>query len=143
MDWGKVPKYVGPGCSPFPPPVKKSLLVMLVDASANSYIEFADVKILLLFCQLFCSSANNINKSMIFHNIHVNLSASSLLVLCLFITYPCFFFIFHQVVGKPFRFIDNVLQASESFLNESNFPSSLSVFPFWAIARENVQAISV
>ena len=91
MDWGKVPKYVGPGCSPFPPPVKESLLVMLVDASANSYIEFADVKILLLFCQLFCSSANNINKSMIFHNIHVNLSASSLLVLCLFITYPCFF----------------------------------------------------
>ena len=91
MDWGKVPKYVGPGCSPSPPPVKKSLLVMLVDASANSYIEFADVKILLLFCQLFCSSANNINKSMIFHNIHVNLSASSLLVLCLFITYPCFF----------------------------------------------------
>ena len=53
------------------------------------------------------------------------------------------FLIFHQVVGKPFRFIDNVLQASESFLNESNFPSSLSVFPFWAIARENVQAISV
>ena len=115
---------------------------MSVDASANSYIKFADVKILLLFYQL-CSSANNINKSVMFHNIHVNLYAFSLLVLWLFITYLCFCFILHQVLGKPFRFIKKNFQANEEFLNESNFSSSLSVFPFWAIARENVQAISV
>ena len=39
-----------------------------------------------------------------------------------FITHPCFFFIFHQVVLKTFKFNNNVLQTNESFLNESNFP---------------------
>ena len=53
------------------------------------------------------------------------------------------FFIFHQVVEKPLKFTNYVLQTSESFLNGSNFASSLSVYSFWTIARENVQAISV
>ena len=50
------------------------------------------------------------------------------------------FFISHQVVEKSFRFINHVLQTIESFLNGSNFPSSLSVYLFWAVARENIQA---
>ena len=60
---------------------------------------------------------------MIFHNIHVNSFTFSLLVLYLFITHPSFFFIFPQVVRIPFKFINHVLQANESFLNGSNFPS--------------------
>ena len=99
---------------------------MLVDDDANYQIEFTSVKFWFLLYQLFCSSVNN-NKLMIFHNFHVNSFASSLLVLCLFITHPCFFLIFHQVVEKPFRFISHVLQTNESFLNESTFPSSLSL----------------
>ena len=60
---------------------------------------------------------------MIFHNIHVNSFTFPLLVLYLFITHPSFFFIFPQVVRIPFKFINHVLQANESFLNGSNFPS--------------------
>ena len=41
--------------------------------------------------------------------------------------YPCVFLIFHQVVGKPFKFTNNVLQTNKNFLNESNFRSSLSL----------------
>ena len=40
----------------------------------------------------------------------------------------CFFVIFHQVVRKPFKFINNVLQTNKSLVNESNFPSFLSLF---------------
>ena len=71
--------------------------------------------------QLFCLNVNTINKSMVLHNIHVNVFAS--------VTHLCFFF-FHQVVQKPFKFINNVLQTNENFLNESNFPSFLSFCAF-------------
>ena len=70
---------------------------MLVDTSANDKIEFIDMKILLfiLLVPLFCLNVNTINKSLIFHNIHMNSFASTLFALYVFITHPCFFFIFH------------------------------------------------
>ena len=64
---------------------------------------------------------------MIFHSFHVNSFAPSLPALCLFNTHACHTLIFHQVVETPFRFINHVLQTNESFQNESNFPSSLSL----------------
>ena len=71
---------------------------------------------------------------MILRNIHANIFASILLALYLFIAHPCLFF-FHQVVGKPIKFINNILQTNESFLNESNYPSlSLVVHSLWATA---------
>ena len=79
------------------------------------------------FYQFFCINENNI-KCIIFHNIRLNSFASALLVLWLFLTHPCFFFILHQVVGKPFKFINNSLQTIEIFLNESNFLSFLSLY---------------
>ena len=39
-------------------------------------------------------------------------------------------FFFHQVVRKPLKFINNVLQTNESFLNELGFPSFLSLYAF-------------
>ena len=82
---------------------------------------------------------------MILHNIHVIFFAYTLFTLYLLITHPCFFFIFYQVVWKPFKFINNGLQTNESLVNESNFPSFLSLFvyPFSGIAWESVQTISV
>ena len=108
-------------------PLKNNLLVILVNTSANGQTEFTDVKILLFILLVLCSNVNTINKSMILHNIHVNFFASTLLALYLFITHPCFFFIFHQVVRKPFKSINNVPQTNESLVNESNFPSFLSL----------------
>ena len=67
---------------------------------------------------------------MIFLKFRVKSFAFPLLVLYLRITDPGFFFIFHQVVGKPFKFINHVLQTNESFLNKSNFPSFLSLCVF-------------
>ena len=64
------------------------------------------------------------------YKIHVNFYTFTLLALYLFITHPCFFFIFHRVVRKPFKFINNVLQINESLVNESNFPSFLSFCVF-------------
>ena len=46
-----------------------------------------------------------INKSMILHNIHVIIIASTLLALYLFISHPCIFFIFHQIVRKPLNLL--------------------------------------
>ena len=63
---------------------------------------------------------------MMLHNIHV----STILALYLFIIHPCIFFILHQVVRKPFKFINNGLQTNESLVNESNFPSFLSLCVF-------------
>ena len=48
----KSQKYAGKGCYPPPSPVKKMLLVMLVDTSANDKIKFS-VKILLFILQVF------------------------------------------------------------------------------------------
>ena len=64
------------------------------------------------------------------YKIHVNFYAFRLLALYLFITHPCFFFIFHRVVRKPFKFVNNVLQINESLINELNFPSFLSFCVF-------------
>ena len=55
--------------------------------------------------------------------------AYTLLALHLFVAYHYFFF-FHQVVWKPLKFINNVLQTNGSFLNESNFPSFLYLCTF-------------
>ena len=65
---------------------------------------------------------------MILHNTYM-IFASTLLALYLFATHACFLF-FHQVVQKPLKFINNVLQTNESFLDESNFPSFLSLCAF-------------
>ena len=65
---------------------------------------------------------------MILYNIHVILFASILLALYLFITHPCIFFIYHQVVQKPFiKFINNGFQTNESLINDLNVPSFLSL----------------
>ena len=118
----------------FPAPfaVKNNLPVMLVNTSANDKIEFTDVKVLLsiLLVLLFRWDVSTINKPMILHNVHVNFFASTLLALYLFITHPCFLFISHQVVWKPFKFINNVPQTNEGLVNESNFPSFLSLCVF-------------
>ena len=45
-------------------------------------------------------------------------------------THPSMFFIFDQVVRKPFKFIKNGLQTNESLVNELNFPSFLSLCVF-------------
>ena len=103
---------------------------MLMNTSANDYIEFTDVKILLFILLVLCSNVNTTNKSMILHKIHVNFFASTLLSLYLFITHPCFFFIFHQVVRKPFKFINNDLQTTNGLVNKSNFPSFLCLCVF-------------
>ena len=44
------------------------------------------------------------------------------LVLYLFITHPCIFFIFHQVVRKPFKFINNGLQTNETLVMKRTSP---------------------
>ena len=47
------------------------------------------------------------------------------------ISLTCFILIYHSsllFVWKPFRFINHVLWANESFLNDSNFPSSVYLF---------------
>ena len=64
---------------------------------------------------------------MILHYIHVIFFAFALLAIYLFITHPSIFFIFHQVLPKPFKFINNGLQTNESPVNELNFPSFLSL----------------
>ena len=82
------------------------------------------------FYWFFCSNVNTISKSIILHY-SCDFFLTTLLALCLFITQPCFFFIFHQVVPKPFKFINNGLQANKSLANRSNFPSFLSLcIPF-------------
>ena len=48
--------------------------------------------------------------------------ASTLLALYLFITHPCIYFILHQAVRKPFKFINDGLQTNKSLVNVSNFP---------------------
>ena len=64
---------------------------------------------------------------MIFQYILLNYFAFLLIVLSLFMTHPCFFFISHQILGKSFKFVNHVLQTNESFVPESNFSSSLSL----------------
>ena len=87
---------------------------------------------------------------MILYNIHVILFASILLALYLFITHPCIFFIYHQVVQKPFiKFINNGFQTNESLINDLNVPSFLSfslshfAYSFSIIVREKVQTICI
>ena len=48
--------------------------------------------------------------------------AASVLVLYLFITHPCIFFNFHQVVRKPFKFINNGLQTNETLVTKRTSP---------------------
>ena len=71
--------------------------------------------------------------------------AATVLALYLFITHPCIFYIFHQVVRKPFKFIKSGLETNDSLVNETNFLSFLSLFvySFPAIAWQCVQAVSV
>ena len=82
---------------------------------------------------------------MILHNIHVIFFASTLLALYLFITHPCIFLIFHQIVQKPLKFINNGLQTNESLVNELNFPSFLSLCVFFIHGHclECVQTICI
>ena len=81
------------------------------------------------FYWFFCSNVNTISKSIILHY-SCDFFLTTLLALCLFITQPCFFFIFHRVVPKPFKFINNGLQANKSLANKSNCPSFLSLCVF-------------
>ena len=71
--------------------------------------------------------------------------ASTVLGLYKFITHPCIFYIFHQVVLKPFKFISGGLETNDSLVNETNFLSFLSLFvySFSAIAWQSVQTVSV
>ena len=86
--------------------------------------------ILLFILLVLLFNANTINKSIILHNTHANsFFASTLLALYLFVAHPYFFF-FHQVVWKPLKFINNILQTNGSFLNESDFPNFLPLFIF-------------
>ena len=101
---------------------------LIVNTAAYDQIEFTDVKILLFILPVLCSNINTISKSMILHNIHVDFFESTVLALYLFITHLCFFFIFHQFVRKPFKFINNVVQTNESLVNELDFPV-FSLFP--------------
>ena len=80
------------------------------------------------FYYFFCLNVITICMSMILHNTHM-VFASTLLALHLFVTHPCSFF-FDQVVRKPLKFINNVLQTNVFFLNESNFPIFLSLCAF-------------
>ena len=69
--------------------------------------------------------------------------AATVLGLYLFITHPCIFYIFHQVVGKPFKFISSGLETNDTLVNETNFLSFLSLFvySFSAIAWRSVQTV--
>ena len=48
----------------------------------------------------------------------------------LFTTHPCFIFILHQAVGKSLKFTNDGPQTHKSLVNESNFPSFLSLCVF-------------
>ena len=116
----------------FPYPIsRKNTICWLYQWTALQIIRFSLPmrKFYFSFYQFFCINENNI-QCIIFDNIFLNSFASGLLVLWLFLTHSCFFFILHQVVGKPFKFINNSLQTIEIFLNESNFPSFLSLCIF-------------
>ena len=133
--WAKSRKYVSPWCSPAPSSVKSNLLVMLVNTSANNLVEFTDVNILffillsLLLVPLPSRWYCTIFMWFILRPHYLLYTYLSLI--------PAFFF-FHQVVWKPFNFINNGLRTNQSLVclvslvNESNFPSfpSLCVFIF-------------
>ena len=55
----------------------------------------------------------------------------------LLVTHPCFF-LFHQVVRKPLKIIKNILQTNESFQNELNFPSFISLCIHSGPSREKI-----
>ena len=129
--WGKVSKICMSRMFPAPSTVKEQFAGHVSEYLCKGldwFYRFEDFTF--HFTSFFCSNVNTINKSMILHNIHVNFFASRRLASFLFITHPCFFFIFHQVVWKPFKFINNVLQTNESLVNKSNFPSFLSLCLF-------------
>ena len=65
--------------------------------------------------------------------------------LYLFVTHPCIFYIFHQVVWKPFKFISSGLETNHSLVNETNLVSFLPLFvySFSTIAWQSVQTVSV
>ena len=71
--------------------------------------------------------------------------AATVLGSYLFITHPCIFYIFHQVLQKPFKFISSGLETNDSLVNETNFLSFLSLFvySFLAITWQSVQTASV
>ena len=60
---------------------------------------------------------------MIFHDIRVNFFASTLLALYFYLSLIPAIFFFHQVEGKPVKFINN-----ESFQNESKLTRFLSLY---------------
>ena len=114
-------KYLGPGCSPFPFPVKKwfvchvsGCLCKCLDwvyrcedftfHFTSYFVQVDDISE--YSCEFFCAPISCF--ILIYH--------SSLL-----------FFIYHHVVGKPFRFFI-MFTNQECFLNESNFLSSLRVY---------------
>ena len=73
--------------------------------AVNNFLLTTNSRFYFSFHYFFCSNVNSISKSIIFYNIQVNSFAPTLLALYLFVTHPWFFFIFYQVVGKPFKFI--------------------------------------
>ena len=71
--------------------------------------------------------------------------AATVVGLYLFITHPYIFYIFHQVVQKPFKFISSGLETNDSLVNETNFVSFLLLFVylFSDIAWQSVQTVSI
>ena len=116
---------------PYPICHKKSnLLIMLVNTSANNQVEFKDVKILLsiLLVLLFkCKYHQQVND---ITQYSCDCFCVNITCFILIYTRPCFFFIFHQVVCKPFKFISNFLQTNETLVTKSNSLSFLSLCLF-------------
>ena len=67
---------------------------------------------------------------MISHYIHVIFLRQHYLLYTYLSLIPTSFFVFHQIVRKPFKFINNSLQAIQSLVNELNFPSFLYLFVY-------------
>ena len=113
---------------------------------SNDQIEFTDMKILLsillvlLFKCKYHQQVNDITQcSCDFFCVHIT-------CFILIYTCPCFFFIFHQVVCKPFKFISNFLQTNETLVTKSNFSSFLSLCLFILghhSDQHNVQTLSI
>ena len=109
-------KYVGPGCSPAPSDVKDNLPVMLV-------ISLFILLVILFKCKYHLQVDYITQYACDFSGVHINCFYTYLSL----ITASYFF---RQVLQKPLKFVNNVLQTKERFLNESNFRSFLSLCTF-------------
>ena len=107
-------KYVGPGCSLASPAVKRILTVMLVILLFNLLVLLFKCNNRLQVDEIYTMRTWSLRPHYLLHT---------------YLSLICFLF-FHQVVWKPLKFISDALQTNESFLNESNFPSFLSLCAF-------------